>query len=110
MIDHEFRRQAREHRFMLRQRVAIELKIDVPAERRDARGHRFECVPRQHAACEHHKAHAANAGLMQAMKFVIRNIWRNDGDAARAIAQLRDGGKRAAIIESVTRRLHDDRA
>ena len=110
MIDDEIRRQTREHRFVLRQRVAVELKVDVPAERCNARRHVRECVPRQHAARQHHEAHAANARIVQTLQFVIADIRRDHRDAARAVAQLRDGRERAAIVEATPGRLHDDRA
>ncbi len=52
--------------------------------------------------------HAAYAGIVQALQFVIADVGRHDPRRRAPSPKLSDGRERAAVVEAVARRLHDD--
>jgi hypothetical protein len=48
VVDHQGAGQPRQHRFVLRQVAAVQLQVDVPAKRRDARRHLLHAARRVH--------------------------------------------------------------
>ena len=107
MIDHQIARQAREHRLVVRQLAPIELKLHVPAERRNPRRHGLQNVPGQRAAGEHEEADAADAETGQPVKLGIGDRLIHDRDPARAGAKRFHRLDRAAIVGAVCGGLHD---
>ncbi len=108
VIDDDTRRQPRQRRLDLAQRAAVELQVDMPAERRDPRGHPLQIAPLRSAARQHHEAHAAHAGGMQTFQLGLRHVDRYRRDAARLRAQCGQGVERAPVVEAIAGRLHDD--
>ena len=110
VVDHQPARQALQHRLVQRQLAAVELQVDVPAERRDRRCRALEARPRQHAARQHHVADAARAEVVKGIELGARRLGRDDDDRARFRAERGDGRERATVVEAVAGRLDDDRA
>ena len=101
----------REHRFVQRQLAAVELQVDVPAERRDRAAVALEPRPRQHAARQHHVADAADAERRAATASSAGATSGATTTTARASgAELGERGQGAAVVEAVAGRLDDDRA
>jgi hypothetical protein len=74
--------QAREHRLVQRQLAAVELQVDVPAERRDRRRRALERRPRQHAARQHHVADGTGAAVVQGVELGRCRVGRDDDHRA----------------------------
>ena len=95
---------------MLRQLAAVELQVDVPAERGDARRRRRERRPGQHAARQHHEADAARAQALQSLQLGLARVLGDDDDGPRLRTERRRRLEGAAVVEAVAGRLDDDGA
>ncbi len=110
MIDHQRALQPLEYRFPFREAAAIKLQLHMPPERRHARRHGLENLPRQRRSGQHEKANAAGAEPGQLVELGVgRGLIDND-DTACIRPKGGDGLERAAIVLTVGRRLNHDGA
>ena len=88
----------------------IGLQIDVPSQRRDARGDRFERLPGQDTG-GHFEPDAAHAASAEPCQFRVVRVRIDDGDAARLVfAKRLERGHEIRIVGAMRHRLDHDGA
>ena len=109
MVDDDGGRQGGEEVPKLRQIDGLEIDDDVPAELGDAPGDLHQLVFRGEVdqALDEIEADAADAGVMERLKLVVRNAAPHGRHAARAPAARNARVDHGAVVGAVAGRLHD---
>ena len=110
MVDDDGRRQGGEKIPELGQVDRLEINDDMPAEPFNAAGdlHQFVLGREVDETLDEIEAHAAHAGLVEPLQFVIGDASPNGRDAPRPAAARQERVDHGAIVGAVAGRLNDD--